>query len=309
MNIVKSVVFKNVFQVDSGIFPYMDFKHKFKKGVSCWGNASSELKQNSWNFVGSCEFIALISVLRSAPYFMYYIHSNHENDDWANITTKVDERISQPDLKLKSTPTLAGDYLAMELLKTSRVNSSQNQDTPKLFRRNYLEHFSWLVGYGCVYERKLGIFRRFLKVMYRCTNCWCFTHLLNKKYMEEAYDNQQHTKGNFFRIIYENLFPNLDEPLFFKDHKDDNTFQQTDDPFLNNILDMDAFSSILSFYPDIHFWFLSLISKPQDHGSVIYLSEPRHERVNPVNLLNLISEKGKNHIKMKGKDELPYWMQ
>ncbi|KAI3380783.1 hypothetical protein SNEBB_006681 [Seison nebaliae] len=307
MNIVKSLIYKDIFRVDSATFPYMDYEDKVKKGRWCWGDTSSELQQCSYNSIGSCEFIALISVIRSAPYFMYYLYSYHKNDNWEKITKMVDERISQPDLKINTPPTLAGNYLAMELLKTSTVYNPGKEDKPQLFRRNYLEYFSLLVGYASIKQRQLGIFDGYLKNIYSYINFPYITDKLNRKHMKKSYNDQRRTKGNFFRIIYENLFPTLDNPLFFKDYKSNNSFHQIDDPFKNISLHMYVSSNILSFYPQINFWFLSLVGELQVHESVAH--EPIHEKVNPVNLLHLISDQAKDQIYSKGKAGLPFWMQ
>ncbi|KAI3385909.1 hypothetical protein SNEBB_004859 [Seison nebaliae] len=127
---------------------------------------------------------------------------------------------------------------------------------------------------------------------------------MNRKEINECYAKQRKCPAKFLSMIFTNLFPNLDKPLFFKDVQNNNMFEQIEEPLPDGYT-----TNVLSFYPQIHFWFLRLISNPRAHTIGIIMSEPVDLKVNPINLLDLISEKAKDHIKIKGKDELPYWMQ
>ncbi|KAI3378088.1 hypothetical protein SNEBB_009458 [Seison nebaliae] len=139
------------------MYPYLGEEHRFKKTLCSKSDCTSEFNQCSYNSIGSCHFIAIMAVIRSAPYFMYYVHLHHKHDNWNDITRMVDGIVSQPDVKLNVPPRLAGNYLAMELLKTTNANPLGYIDQDTLVQQNYLEYFTLLVLYPYMGRPELGI--------------------------------------------------------------------------------------------------------------------------------------------------------
>ncbi|KAI3386947.1 hypothetical protein SNEBB_006512, partial [Seison nebaliae] len=214
---------------------------------------------------------------------------------WNEIIDVVDQVISRPDIKTKLPETFAGNYLAMELIKSTGANGES------VYRSNFLEYFSRLT----FKSEEPSEPSNFWQLVYSVTRLETVGNALNQNQLQKCHDEtSDHRSGDYFYLIYEHLFSMLNEPIFYQDIKNNNTFVRLKKhPDFSNYHE-----NLVSFYEDIHFWHFSLISEINDTLSEFLIRRPSNEIIKVREMLKFVSDDGNDYIRNLPRKQLPYWM-
>ncbi|KAI3386831.1 hypothetical protein SNEBB_007382, partial [Seison nebaliae] len=213
---------------------------------------------------------------------------------WNEIIDVVDQVISRPDIKTKLPETFAGNYLAMELIKSTGANGES------VYRSNFLEYFSRLT----FKSEEPSEPSNFWQLAYSVTRFEIVGNALNQNQLKKCNDETSQRVRNYFHLIYEHLFSMLNEPILYKDIKNNNTFVRLKKyPDFSNY-----YENLLSFYEDIHFWHFSLINDINDTFSEVLIRRPSNEIIKVREMLKFVSDDGNDYIRNLPRKQLPYWM-
>ncbi|KAI3386684.1 hypothetical protein SNEBB_004146 [Seison nebaliae] len=236
-----------------------------------------------------------------APYFMFYVHLHHKDDNWANITRLVTNIFNNPDVRMSIPERLPGEYLAMELLKSTAIIPKGGQIMK--FPSNFLEYYTRLASYSSS-EPTTGIRTKFWKFCNRIRETKYFTNKLNKHHLITCYTTFRDNLFDPFIAYNQHLFHMLNEPQIFEDDKKNEKFVKIPDASASQL----GLKSYIVIYNDLHLWSIGLLALERGISLNELLAKPISDRIDPVDMVEMVSNAAKQFISKMPKDELPYWI-